>query len=108
MKTILCLCLTLLTSVALATEVQWTRFKGTVKSLNYKTSSITIQNADGDLFSLKLDKDVKIKKDKGEVSLDSVELDDKITLLYLPSNPKNEAALEGEEKLDEGQPWKKR
>jgi hypothetical protein len=104
-KKTICTCLVLcLTSVALATEVSWTRFKGTVKALNYKTGQITVQNAEGDLISLKVDKDIKIVKNKGEIFLESVNLDDKVTLLYLPSNPKSEQALE-EEKTED---WKKK
>ena len=79
--------LLLLASFSSASNVEWTRFKGKVKATNGKTQSITIQNAEQDLITIKVDLDVQIIKDKEEVNLREVQIDDKVTLLYQPKAP---------------------
>lgn len=66
--------------------IDWTRFSGTVKSLNLKESSVTIQNRDGDLFVIPIDYQVKITEKHGEIrNLANIQLDEKITLIRTPS-----------------------
>ncbi len=71
---------------AFAGEVEWTRFKGTVKAVNLKSPSITLQNSDGDLFTVPIDYQVKIIDKKNVLHvIKDVEIDDKITLLRVIS-----------------------
>ena len=72
---------------ALATDVQWSRFRGTVKSINGKTSSLTIQNKEGDLFTIKVDEDVEIVSGKEVKKLRDIAIDDKVVLVYMPKAP---------------------
>lgn len=78
------LALMVLASAVFAADVVWTRFTGKVKSVNQKTSMLTIQNADGDLIGFKVDGDVWISSGKEQVKLADLKIDDKVTLLYQP------------------------
>jgi hypothetical protein len=90
----------LLAAVVAATcvqEVDWTRFKGTVKGLNLKSNRITVQNAEGDLLGLQVNDDVKILrgKESAEVKLGDVRLDDRVILIHIPADkPKQEESFE--------------
>lgn len=66
--------------------LDWTRFSGTVKAVNTRDNSITIQNRDGDLFTIPIDYQVKISEKHGELrSLSNLQLDEKITLIRRPA-----------------------
>ena len=68
--------------------VEWVRFTGTVKAINMKVSSVTIQNRDGDLVMVPIDYQVKIMDKGGDLrSLKDLQLDQKVTLLRVPSEP---------------------
>ncbi len=82
--------LLLLASVANATDLDWTRFSGTVKSINLKASTITIQNKDGDLFTIPVDYQVKIIDGKAIKRLQDISLDNKVTLIRTPSEKPKE------------------
>jgi hypothetical protein len=73
-------------AVASAT-VQWSRFKGTVKSVNGKTSTVTIQNREGDLLTVAITEDVQIFVGKEVKQLREVSIDEKVTLVYSPKAP---------------------
>ena len=77
----------LLASVVRGSEVEWSRLKGTIRQVNYKTSTISIQDESGDLFKLKIDGDVTIQMGKQDKALKDVKLDDKVTLIYSPKAP---------------------
>ena len=76
--------LLLATSAAFASEVQWTRFRGKVKSVNYRTQEITLQNAEGDLIGVKVTEDVAIFDGKEIRKLSDVAVDEKVSLLFAP------------------------
>lgn len=82
---ILCLITLLLSHVAYG-DVSWTRFRGKVKAINYKTSTITLDSG-GDLVTIKVDDDVNILSGKTAVKLSDVGIDDKVTLIYAPKAP---------------------
>jgi hypothetical protein len=69
-----------------ATEIQWTRFRGEVKALDFKKSIVTIQNKDGDLFTFPVDKDVMCVRGKAEVPFTDLRIDDKVILMRVPSD----------------------
>ena len=71
--------------------IDWTRLKGTVKSVNLKASTLRIQNSDGDVFDVPIDYQVKIieKKEAGK-QLKDVQLDSKVTLIRTPSEQPKE------------------
>jgi hypothetical protein len=77
------LVLVLAATVCRASEVQWTRFRGKVKAVNYKTSTLTLDSG-GDLVTVKLDDDVMILEGKEAVQPSGVLIDDKVTLIYAP------------------------
>ena len=68
-------------------DVQWSRFKGKVKAVNGKAATVTIQNAEGDLVTVKVDSDVEVLRGKDQVKLGDVAIDDKVTLVYSPKAP---------------------
>jgi len=66
--------------------IDWTRFSGTVKAVNLKDSTVTIQNKDGDLITIPIDYQTKITERRGELKgLAALELDEKVTLIRRPS-----------------------
>ena len=77
----------LLTGGVYASDVTWTRFKGKVKAVNQKASTVTIQNGENDLITVKVNDDVTILSGKDAVGLAAVNMDDKITLVYSPRGP---------------------
>jgi len=74
----------LIGSTAALADVQWTRLSGKVKGINGRTSQITIQNKEDDLLTVKVDSDVTIIRDKAQIALKDISIDDKVTLMYLP------------------------
>jgi len=61
--------------------VDWVRFTGKVKAINLKTSTLTIQNADGDLLTVPIDYQVKIADKGGDLrGLKDLQLNQKVTL----------------------------
>lgn len=74
----------ILTAVVCTACIDWTRFSGTVKAVNLKESTVTIQNRDGDLFIIPIDYQVQITEKHGEKrGLLSLQLDEKITLIRM-------------------------
>jgi hypothetical protein len=66
--------------------LEWTRLSGTVKGVNMKTSSVVIQNRDGDLLTVPIDYQITITEKHGEMrNLKSLKLDEKITLTRVPA-----------------------
>lgn len=66
--------------------IDWTRFSGTVKALNMKESTVTIENRDGDLIVIPIDFQVKITEKRGEIRpLSGLALDEKVTLTRVQS-----------------------
>ena len=80
----LLLILTLLSGTLSASEIQWTRFRGKVKAINYKTQDLMLQNNEGDMISLKVTDDVAIFDGKEVKKLGEVSIDEKVSLLYAP------------------------
>lgn len=75
--------------------VDWTRLCGTVKAINLKDSTVTIQNRDGDLISIPIDYQVKITEKHGEMrSLQNLKLDEKITLIRIQSLPIKDESMD--------------
>jgi hypothetical protein len=83
-------------AVSHASNVEWTRFKGKVKNVNGKASTVTIQNGEGDLVTIKVTEDVTILSGRDVVGLGKVRIDDKVTLLYEPRAPEAKDAEEPE------------
>jgi hypothetical protein len=77
----------LIVSAIAEADVQWSRFRGKVKGINGKAGTVTIQNAEGDLITIKVDADVQIERGKEMAKLNDLTIDDKVTLLYLPKAP---------------------
>jgi len=70
-----------------ASDVQWTRFRGQVKAVNYKTATLTLES-NGDLVTVKIDDDVTILRGKEAIDkISGVLIDDKVTLIYAPKAP---------------------
>ncbi len=66
--------------------VEWTRLSGTVKGINLKSSTVTIQNRDEDLLTIPIDYQVTMMEKHQELrSLKTLHLDEKITLLRVPA-----------------------
>jgi hypothetical protein len=62
--------------------LDWTRLTGSVKAINLKNGTVTIQNRDGDLLTIPVDYQVKIVERHGEIrELKTLALDEKVTLL---------------------------
>ncbi len=75
-----------LAAAVCAACVDWTRFSGTVKALNMKENTVTIENRDGDLLVIPIDFQVKITERHGELlGFSSLKLDEKITLIRVQS-----------------------
>jgi len=72
---------------AMASEVAWSRFRGKVKKIDGKKLELTIQNKEGDDVTVKIDGDVLIVKGKDDVKLAAVQLDDQVTLMWMPKAP---------------------
>lgn len=71
--------------------IDWTRLSGTVKAVNFKAATITIQNRDGDLFTVPIDYQVTISERNGDLKgIKSLRLDEKVTLLRVPADPVKE------------------
>lgn len=74
----------LVAAVVCAACLEWTRLSGTVKSVNLKDQTVTIENREGDLFTVPVDYQVRIKTksepDRLGMELKGLKLDDKITL----------------------------
>ena len=67
--------------IAVALCVEWTRFSGTVKAVNLKASTVTLQDKNGDLFTIPVDYQVNIVEKSGDIrALKDVHLDEKVTL----------------------------
>lgn len=82
------LLLLLCASLSQASEIQWTRLRGTVKAINARTQMLTIQNPDGDLLTMHIDADVEMLNGKDPIlKLQDFKLGDKVTLLYNPKAP---------------------
>lgn len=71
-------------------DVQWTRLKGIVRSMDHKAQKVTIQNADGDLFTVTVTPDVHISDGKtdAQLMLKDIHLDEKVTLISIPEPDK--------------------
>ncbi len=68
--------------------VEWTRLSGTIKGINLKASTLTIQNRDGDLLTIPIDFQITITEKHDELrSIRTVHLDEKVTLLRVPAEP---------------------
>lgn len=66
--------------------VEWTRLSGTVKAINLKAGTVTIQNRDGDLLTIPIDYQITMMEKHQEMrSLKTLHLDEKITLLRVPA-----------------------
>ena len=78
----LLIALTLAVKFAQAADVQWTRLRGTVKGINLKDQTVTIENRDHDLLTIPVDYQVDIEENHGEKrGLKTLRLDEKITLI---------------------------
>lgn len=65
--------------------LEWTRLAGTVKGINLKESTVTIQNHDGDLLTIPVDYQVFIvDKHRDPLELKKLALDEQITLIRTP------------------------
>ena len=76
--------------------VDWVRFTGTVKAINLKASTLTIQVKDGDLITIPIDYQVKIADKGGDIrSLKDIQLDQKVTLTRTPAEmPRDDSEVE--------------
>jgi len=82
-------------AVACAPCIDWTRLAGTVKAINLKDSTVTIQNRDGDLLTVPIDYQIKITEKHGEIrTLGNLQLDEKVTLIRIQSLPVKEDTTE--------------
>ena len=67
--------------------LQWTRVAGTVKAIDLKDQTVTIQDRDGDLLVVPVDYQVKIRERHGELrGLAQLQLDEKIVLTRVISD----------------------
>ncbi len=66
--------------------IDWTRLSGTVKAINLKDSTVTIQMNDKAILTIPVDYQVKITENHGEMrGISTLHLDDKITLIRIPA-----------------------
>ncbi len=66
--------------------IQWTRLSGTVKGINLKDMTLTLQDH-GDVLTVPIDYQVKITARHGDlVDLKKLSLDEKVTLINTPSD----------------------
>jgi hypothetical protein len=78
-------------AVVCATCLEWTRLTGTVKGVNRKDGTVTIQNRDGDLLTVPVDYQVTMIEKHDEIrNLTSLKLDEKITLTRIPADKPKE------------------
>lgn len=76
----------LIAAVVCSACIDWTRLSGTVKAINLKDSNVTIQMKDGAILTVPVDYQVKITERHGELrGLANLQLDEKITLIRIPS-----------------------
>ncbi len=80
-------------AIACSPCIDWTRLSGTVKAINLKESTVTIQNRDGDLMTIPVDYQVKMTEKHDEMrTIHNLKLDEKITLIRIQSiQPKDES-----------------
>ena len=75
-------------------DIQWSRLRGTVRAIDHKASKLTIQNSEGDLFTIPVTADVHIAEGKtdSQLALKDLHLDEKVTLTLIPEadKPKDE------------------
>ena len=72
--------------IAGASEVEWTRFIGRVKAINLKAQTVTIQDRDGNLYTIPVDYQVKmLNKEHELLTLKNLDIDQKITLIRVPA-----------------------
>ena len=83
----------LLASICQA-NVRWTRFTGRVKHVDLKENRLTIQNKEGDLIDLKVDRDVTVIVDNEARRLQEITYGDKVVVMNSPKAP--EPKEEGE------------
>lgn len=77
----------ILIAVACVACLEWTRLAGTVKSVNLKESTVTIQNRDGDLLTVPVDYQVTMIEKHDEMrSMKTLKLDEKITLTRIQAD----------------------
>lgn len=77
-------------AVSCAPGVEWTRFQGTVKSINLKAQTVTLADKSGDLITVPVDYQVKIIQKNAVKRLQDISLDDKVTLIKTPAEPQIE------------------
>ncbi len=71
--------------------VEWTRLSGTVKAINLRDATVTIQNRDGDLLTVPVDYQVRMTAKHDETrDLKHLALDEKITLTRIVSEKPKE------------------
>ncbi len=81
----------LLAAVVCSVCIDWTRLSGTVKSVNLKDSTVTIQNREGDLLTIPVDYQVSILEKHGEIrGLKTLHIDEKITLTRIQAEKPRE------------------
>lgn len=80
----------LLAAVCIAC-LEWTRMTGTVKSVDLKDSTVTIENREGDLFTVPIDKwQTRIMKKGSDlvgIGLKDLKLDEKVTITRIQAEP---------------------
>ena len=80
-----------LIAAACAVCIDWTRLTGTVKAVNLKDSTVTIQNKEGDLLTVPVDYQVTMIEKHDEVrSLKTLHIDEKITLTRIQAEKPRE------------------
>ncbi len=71
--------------------IDWTRLSGTVKAINLRDATVTIQNRDGDLLIVPVDYQVKMTAKHDETrDLKHLALDEKVTLIRIVSEKPKE------------------
>lgn len=85
----------LIAAIVCTACIDWTRLAGTVKAINLKDSSVTIQNRDGDLLTVPIDYQIKITEKHDELrSLANLHLDEKVTLIRIQSLPVKDETMD--------------
>jgi hypothetical protein len=81
----------ILAAVVACSCLEWTRLSGTVKSVNLKASTVTLETREGDLFTVPIDKwQDQIKRKNDElvgIQLKDLKLDEKITITRTETDP---------------------
>jgi hypothetical protein len=76
-------------SVAQAACIEWTRLRGTVKRLDFQRKMVVIENRDQDVLTVPVDEDVRFLTRKNDaVEFKDVQLDQRVTLIRIPNEPK--------------------